>query len=1046
MEDASSLEADRAYQELALKGYWLRVMPVPNFDLSQTGSLLISNAAANYQLDIQSLRDDPVKIAKDIISGAPFLDVFLALGREPPRSLLSMFVKNPVGKKPGQEALPYGFSLSADLGLLIVHSAYKERDAGNPREELFSEIMFRVWYEEVRGSVGNPDTLDAHSLRKLGHLKYIIHEDVENTRTQKAIDRVAELLPEKIRQVRGDEKIGTQPGFLLILKAVSDNIVEQEAFNAILGSENGRGVAYLLNQHSHVLGGKTVVQIRIFFYGTGGDNPCVLFRIGVLRLPKENWKPSQLPYDPAFSRPGSHFDSLRLGSSAQDRRKKQSNGDNKTEQSSWMPTSLGDGTGKILTQPVGSKHNNVSTEKKDQFDSRVGTRFRKFHKRADTDSKTGPDTTSSSGFSGNGAYQLAATLGKNFLKILNKPDTSTSGSTIIMKAENNYKLELGGAVPLDPRGVTNYLIAKYLSAEVLRDLKLHSPRIVDRISVNNIWSGGLEPGKRIYDFEASHALRVLVLRDINLLNDMGSPIESSISEIFYRIWFGVTERAQEDPNLTPFEKAESMRKLRGVIIENPKDTNTISVIDAVTSIFADVKAGETGSRRLQINDIPDSEEAMQIDFTARTINLKQWTDGREDPRITKAFRALVGCESGKAVARMLQDHSEALGMRRIEEVRLFSSVGLDGTQSHHLLYKIGSFPPGDPEDFEQSPANDHLQYEDHVKIGENMRTNPKLMRARDVSRAGSDIIMNPDNGYKVQHQSKSYAIRPDKTPFLPYYILTGKTPSIKGETNIASEDTESIGFAYDIAHSRSDGLLVIEMAFKSEDRAYPKEQRFSEILYRVWYDEVNRKPVDPRGRLTDLKYIGADSIINRGFTAVARYIFKRHRAFVKAQRIGTDKNSRVLEYLIFEESSKNPKLQDSFDALLATVFGRAISRMLYDHSNGLGGKRITQATVLRFEDDHDAYSGSEDGSGDEIPYPPPNDMPNFHILFKVEAPQTGSRRSGGGKSGSKKSSGGKAISRRDIGKPAGGLGTVRGAIYGGLGGLLARDATCTRRQ
>ncbi|KAK6517043.1 hypothetical protein TWF506_006921 [Arthrobotrys conoides] len=1009
MGDSSSKETYKIYQELALRGYRLRVMPIPDFDISQTGSLLISNATANYRLNIQSVREDPVKIAKDIIGGAPFLDVFLALGREPPNSLLSMFVQNRVGNNPKQETIPYGFSLSADLGLLVVHSAYKAKDAGSPRENLFSEIMFRVWYEEVRGSVGNPGALNADDLKTLGRLKYIIHEDVENARTQLVINKIADLLPERIRQVEADDEVGTQPGFLITLNAASDNMLEQEAFNAVLGSENGRGVAYMMNQHSHVFGGKTVVQIRIFFYGNGIDNPCVLFRVARLRLPQENWKPPRLRYDPASSR--SHLDA-HVSNLVQRPSRQQKQGIDKTIESNWNSLHLGNKTSQVLAQSGKLENNTISAVQTTESNSTESTPSRRFRKRgpASSDAGMSTDGSESSGFDGTPPeYQLAASLGKDLIKIGSRPDVSKNGSTIIMQAENNYQIGFKAAVPLESQGLLSYLIAKYLGNSVLEQ-----PIPIDRISVGNIMSGELEPDQNLYGFGASYALGVLVLWEINRLGDAGSPVESSVSEIFYRIWYEVAKRTLwgSGSAKTEFEKAEDLRLLSGVIIDNPQDADTLVVIDTVAAIIEE--QGVSGRERaptLVIENIVEDNKG--IIFTARVIKIGQWEGEENDKDIDEFFRALVGCESGKAVAQMLQDHSEALGTKRIEEIYLILGTKIDGTNVNYIMYKLGLREPAGQEFWETwTPEIGRSKYDALTEAGANMRTDAKPRRPKDVSHGGSDLIMDKANGYQIDYTSRKWTITQGETDFIPYYVLTGNSPHTERKTSVWSMDDNPVGPAYRITHSREDGLLVISIAFKSLDRAYPKEQRFSEILYRVWFNEIQRKPTKSKHKLTNLEYIGADTIINQEFGTVARYIFRLHKESVNVKPILKEWG---LKYLTFEASSEDPQLQRSFNALQATVFGRAISRMLYDHSSGLGRKEITQITI--FYDTNLAHSDNRELDD------PTHYISSFYALFKIEAPrtQTGGELRGSGSWRSKiwksKSRGGKKdsdISRRAI--------------------------------
>ncbi|KAK6509758.1 hypothetical protein TWF481_004488 [Arthrobotrys musiformis] len=1005
MGDRITVEDIRIYRKLALKGYQLRTMPISESDISETGSLRISDAKSNYRLDIQPVRNDPVQFAREIPGGSPFLNLFLALGGEPPKSLLAVLVTNPQGPTPGSDSTPYWISASSDLGLLVVHTAYKERDMGKPREELFSEVMFRVWYEEVRGSTpGDPKDLDAKGREGLRKLNYIIHEDVANEQTQKIVHIFTKILSGKVRQIRGDEKIGTEPGFLITLNGVSQSVREQEAFNAILATQNGRGVAYLLNQHSHSLAGKMVVEIRVFVHPKGEGDCSIMFLIGSHGAPEDNWKPPRLPYDPDLTDLNTLFEKSTI---------EKRNKERKTPM--LRPLGMGKETDEAF------EHNNISVTggERTRFEPDREFHLGKFSRRSDSDrgeADSSPGTPANLGTPSiyNEAYELAATRGENLHQIsASRRDISESGSTIVVEPQNNYKLEFEDAATLDERGVANYLI---------------TPR-----------SRVLEPGKHIYDFDVVYGLthKVLILKNMNFWEDVGSPAETSVSEVLYRIWFEITRRKEEGwSSLTTYAIANKLRELGAIIVENPQDRDTISVIDEIRSIFAEPLKVGGDLTRLEIKDIPKTEA---IDFDGRMVLVDFWLDGDYNWRVDKAFNALAGCGSGKAVAQMLHEHSEVFGMKRITSVRLLSSRDTSGTMKHSLLYRvIDAAEPEDPENFNQSPRRDLQQYETCASRGQDIRTSLITRQPRDASREGSDIVIQKNNGYGILPRAIEYELDYAKTAFVPYYVATGKVPSMERGTGIYNlhPSTRAIeeGERYDFSHSREDEVLVIKRAFKGHDRAYPKEQRFSEIMYRVWYDEVNRHPVDRNVKLSNLKYIGADQIINLEFKAVARTVFKNHEDLVKMKKIpGEEGNgSRLAVYLTFAASSESSTSQDSFDALLGTVFGRAVSRLLRDHSNALVGKKVTEITLIRFDEDE-----TEGESDEEYAYG--QDMASFYILYKIEAPRTGGKpKSGGARSGGRKfrrDNGRNAIARLDTGKVVDAFDIAGKFIYGGLGKL-----------
>ncbi|KAK6534028.1 hypothetical protein TWF281_005368 [Arthrobotrys megalospora] len=891
MGDQSDAKVYRDYRDLALKGYRLRNMPTLDRDVSETGSLAISNPLNNYKLEVEKTTYDPVKISKDVIGGAPFLNVFMASGRKPPRSLLSIFISNPKGiLASGGEVTPYAFSTSSGSGILVVHSAYKNRDAANPREKVFSEILFRIWYEGTRYAVGNPKTLGAEDQKRLQGLNCIIHEDIENRATKETIDVVAELLPGKLRRMQADEEVGTEAGFVMVLDAVSGDIREQEAFNAILGSENGRGVAYLLNQHSNAFAAKQVVQIRIFLNPEGGENPSVLFEIGDLRLPQKGWKPSQLPYDNDAESPvptqGNRQDDENITSAT----------------TSQTPSGTGAGeTSKRSVKPNGDFQESTS-----------------YSKRADEDESSDTNRYIT--------YKRAVEAGNQLLQYPDRPDQpdQAEGSTLIVDTGKNYKLEFENDVAVDPSKSRSY------SAR-----ELEFPKIMDRVWVDNVRrSEQLHPGQHVYDFAISFQEGVLVSREMNILADEGIPRESDISEIYFRVWYDAVRRRNKSwETLGNYAKAELLRKLVWVIIENIKDDASKLVIIEILSNIDEFKKAVKKQRR---GGEPRFEELKREGGTEYIFRERGYGDGV--PIVDEAFSALVGFEKGRPVAQMLGDHSDAFAIKRIGTIRLFQS----GHETWDLIYELEvDGVSGIGNKIEDAS----LEYEEHAERGRQMRINPKPKLREDVSPAGSEIITDSGNGYKVE-RGKVDSV---STVLMSYRILTGRPADEERTTKIEGKTLEDYGrpeYPYEFSHSRENGILVIDSAFKRVDRSYLKEHKFSEILYRVWYHEIHRNPRD-ESKLAGIKHIGAHNIVNRAVGAVCNHIFGLYDEVIQREKVGEPGEEDEIQFLIFESRSQDDKLQASFDALLGTVFGRAVSRMLYDHSNALEGREIVGAVVLR---------------------------------------------------------------------------------------------------
>ncbi|KAK6543567.1 hypothetical protein TWF694_000311 [Orbilia ellipsospora] len=258
----------RSYETVASDGKGLLNLPKPIADRSPEGSNIINHESNGYYI---KRRDDKreVNIYSDRFN---FLVPLALLGRTIPTLLKEIFIFNnladPVtGKIPGK--IPYKFAISAVEGLVIVKRAYKRDDHGEPKEEHFSEILYRIWYDWAKIQGVSVDSI-----------RYIIHDLIANDETLMVVRKIIEEVDWVVQDVRTPYG-GSRNGKEIRLSASSDNEAELTAFRAMIGCPNGKGVIRMLNDHSHALEQKQISQVLIWlpFPEENVPLPYVLYEV-----------------------------------------------------------------------------------------------------------------------------------------------------------------------------------------------------------------------------------------------------------------------------------------------------------------------------------------------------------------------------------------------------------------------------------------------------------------------------------------------------------------------------------------------------------------------------------------------------------------------------------------------------------------------------------------------------------------------------------------------------------------------------------------------
>ncbi|KAJ6261519.1 hypothetical protein Dda_4189 [Drechslerella dactyloides] len=219
-------------------------------------------------------------------------------------------------------------------------------------------------------------------------------------------------------------------------------------------------------------------------------------------------------------------------------------------------------------------------------------------------------------------------------------------------------------------------------------------------------------------------------------------------------------------------------------------------------------------------------------------------------------------------------------------------------------------------------------------------------RPQDLSEGGSSIILNGDNNYKIvkvepanqgtmAYKYLPYRKRPSKSKW-----VVVKNPAPLPELAEKAPDPKLIPNPYIFKVSRESGVLSINVAYKSIDNGNPKETKFSEILYRIWYDETNGNP-------GNLKVILIDNIANPETVEYLEKVFWSMRD--RIHNVRAFEHGGILDGEEFEVNwfDDNPERYTIFNFLLACQVASPISRMIQDHWHALGGREVTHIRVMR---------------------------------------------------------------------------------------------------
>ncbi|KAF3919028.1 hypothetical protein ABW21_db0200949 [Orbilia brochopaga] len=279
--------------------------------------------------------------------------------------------------------------------------------------------------------------------------------------------------------------------------------------------------------------------------------------------------------------------------------------------------------------------------------------------------------------------------------------------------------------------------------------------------------------------------------------------------------------------------------------------------------------------------------------------------------------------------------------------------------------KAGSTIVGDRTDEQEDEAKENL-YNVVLKLlykGYPARTWPEIWARgnkiremkppkRDVSDGGSDIILNKDNNYKIKISRKDITEYFEDRPFLRDQIVTDGLlikvtnvvagRGIPGFEEADPKDAEAvIGSPYVLAMSEELRMIIIVEAFKNLDAGSPREERFSELLYRVWYQLGNDD-------LSHLDYIVLNDIRNQEFLQWMGPVHSYMERHGRMSGVKLDPESDDLWGQEFTVSwhEQDPDNYSIFNFLIACPIGAPISRMLQDHWNALEEKEIIGVKVV----------------------------------------------------------------------------------------------------
>lgn len=133
---------------------------------------------------------------------------------------------------------------SPSNGLIAAHYNYK----GDNEPLFWSDVTFAIWTELSQSDGRSPKDL-----------RYVARSNILNDFTSSIIYAAMTLVPKLTR--------------------VASFGPDDEAFMAVLGTPNGAGGVYLLMQHKHILGLKTISRVFVGYDGPRMANPFLVLEV-----------------------------------------------------------------------------------------------------------------------------------------------------------------------------------------------------------------------------------------------------------------------------------------------------------------------------------------------------------------------------------------------------------------------------------------------------------------------------------------------------------------------------------------------------------------------------------------------------------------------------------------------------------------------------------------------------------------------------------------------------------------------------------------------
>ncbi|PGG95549.1 hypothetical protein AJ79_09991 [Helicocarpus griseus UAMH5409] len=157
----------------------------------------------------------------------------MGVGSEPECD--SYYIRNKGDDKPPGGVVIYHTSFSRQAGLIVVHEKFRDRDEkkNDPDRMKWSEVTWQNWKEVAKGDVGR--------------LKAVVEQNIINTGTKDKIELA--------------KKQTCQEGTIAEFHPDKKNTNMDDAFEMLSGTDNVKGVIYMLADHHKELGGKKVTKI-----------------------------------------------------------------------------------------------------------------------------------------------------------------------------------------------------------------------------------------------------------------------------------------------------------------------------------------------------------------------------------------------------------------------------------------------------------------------------------------------------------------------------------------------------------------------------------------------------------------------------------------------------------------------------------------------------------------------------------------------------------------------------------------------------------------